>query len=282
MKVISIITNNPIFITLQYLSLKKYINVPYEYIVFNDGKNYPDFTNNNTPNKHIITEKCQELGIKCIEIENDSTKNTHDCSLRHAHSLKEVLKYMKENLDEYLIIDGDMFLIDNLDINKYRKYSCACVLQKRIKPAFQLYIWPNFFYMNTSTINDIDILNLGIDRGDTGSASQKWLLKQEPVENFPDPATIRYSDPNEEFMINKLYFIKHLWSCTWNIDELPNNLKNNNNLIEFLKNDKRNQKRNYFAEIYDNTFFHYRASTWYMIKNYNMHNEQIKSLIYLI
>ena len=52
--------------------------------------------------------------------------------------------------------------------------------------------------------------------------------------------------------------------------------------IEFLKNDKRNQKRNYFAEIYDNTFFHYRASTWYMIKNYNMHNEQIKSLIYLI
>lgn len=45
MKVISIITNNPIFIELQYKSLKKYLHTDYEYIVFNDGKDWPDSTN---------------------------------------------------------------------------------------------------------------------------------------------------------------------------------------------------------------------------------------------
>ena len=123
MKLISIITSNPIFIKLQYESFKKYMKTPYDYIVFNDGKNFPDFTNNNTPNKNEITELCKELNIMCIEIENESHRKNKSCSIRHADSLKVVLEYMKENLDEYLIIDGDMFMIDHLDINKYRKYN---------------------------------------------------------------------------------------------------------------------------------------------------------------
>ena len=59
----------------------------------------------------------------CIEIENESHRKNKSFSIRHADSLKVVLEYMKENLDEYLIIDGDMFMIDHLDINKYRKYN---------------------------------------------------------------------------------------------------------------------------------------------------------------
>ena len=53
MKVISIITNNPIFVELQYKSLKKYLHIDYEYIVFNDGKYWPDSTNFGNPIEFI-------------------------------------------------------------------------------------------------------------------------------------------------------------------------------------------------------------------------------------
>ena len=50
---------------------------------------------------------------------------------------------MKANIDEYLILDGDMFLIDDLNIEKYREKMCVCVLQER--PNIK-YIWPNHFF----------------------------------------------------------------------------------------------------------------------------------------
>ena len=46
MKVVTAVVNNPLFIELQYYSLKKYIPCDFEYIVFNDAKDFPDFTNN--------------------------------------------------------------------------------------------------------------------------------------------------------------------------------------------------------------------------------------------
>ena len=45
MKIVNIVANNPIFIELQYKSLKKFVDFDYEYIIFNDGKNWPDITN---------------------------------------------------------------------------------------------------------------------------------------------------------------------------------------------------------------------------------------------
>jgi len=73
-----------------------------------------------------------------------------------------------------------------------------------------------------------------------------------------------------------------LWSCSWNIEELPKNLKNNNRLKEFLENDKRNKDGKYFAEIYDNTFFHYRGSTWLNLNENTIHKENMNKLIELI
>ena len=71
MKVISIITNNPIFVELQYKSLKKYLHIDYEYIVFNDGKYWPDSTNFGNPienGKIAIENKCKEFDIKYYKI----------------------------------------------------------------------------------------------------------------------------------------------------------------------------------------------------------------------
>lgn len=49
MKIISVVVNNPIFIELQYNSIRKYVKStePIEYIIFNDAKNWPDSTNFN-------------------------------------------------------------------------------------------------------------------------------------------------------------------------------------------------------------------------------------------
>jgi hypothetical protein len=74
--------------------------------------------------------------------------------------------------------------------------------------------------------------------------------------HMPNTDEIRWT--NKEFHTNDIYFMKHLWSCSWNINELPKNLHTNTKLIEFLMNDTRNTN-NFFCEIYDNVFLHYRA-----------------------
>ena len=47
MKVFTVAVNNPIFIEIQHILLKRYMptTVTYEFIVFNDAKNFPDDTN---------------------------------------------------------------------------------------------------------------------------------------------------------------------------------------------------------------------------------------------
>tara|TARA_B100001989_G_C24366483_1_gene377193 strand:+ start:263 stop:613 length:351 start_codon:yes stop_codon:yes gene_type:complete len=106
---------------------------------------------------------------------------------------------MKNNIDEYFVLDGDMFLVDNLDIGQYRKKMCACVLQER--PNLK-YIWPNIFYINMKVIKNIDNFNLDImPPGDTGSASNKWLQKYNYA--YPSCYEIRYS--NKQYENNDFY-----------------------------------------------------------------------------
>jgi len=154
MKVVSIITNNPVFIELQLQSLKKYLcDVEYEYIVFNDGKSWPDTTNFFQPEvngRQSIEDKCIELNITYFNIPNEHHKFEKSPSKRHSDSLIKLREYMMSNIDEYLILDGDMFLIDKLNINKYREKICACVLQER---TYIKYIWPNLFYINMNKSN---------------------------------------------------------------------------------------------------------------------------------
>jgi hypothetical protein len=45
MKIVTAVVNNPDFIEIQYHTLKKYFKGDYEFIVFNDAKDFPDFSN---------------------------------------------------------------------------------------------------------------------------------------------------------------------------------------------------------------------------------------------
>jgi hypothetical protein len=210
MKIISIVANNPIFIELQYKTLKRFVTTDYEYIIFNDGKDWPDITNfgNINEGKDGIIQMCKKLNVKCINIPNNHHKNITKASGRHSDSLTFVLEYMKNNKDEYLMLDSDMFIIDHLDLNVYRQYPCACVLQERPNLT---YIWPNLFYINMNTVKNMELFDLSIIKGgDTGSASSIWLSSFQYI--YPSTNLIRHSDT--QYANKDFYFIKHLWSCS--------------------------------------------------------------------
>ena len=75
-----------------------------------------------------------------------------------------------------------------------------------------------------------------------------------------------------------IYFIKHLASGSWNVNELPHNLKSNEKLIDFLKNDVRNDNGAFFCEIYDDVFLHYRAGGNWRKEGMELHNKMSQLL----
>jgi hypothetical protein len=270
MKVITVVVNNPIFIELQFLTLKKFLLTPYEFIVFNDAKAYPDYTNNNDITmKKQIENICNKLDIKCINIDNDYQMNNTSSSYRHSQSMNEMLKFQLNNPDLYLILDSDMFLIDYLDINKYINFNAAIVLQQRVNKSIN-YIWPGLCFFNMNNINNFKELKWDmIPNTDNGGASYIWLNNQvTDNEVFPSVEVLRHY----HIETSNIYFISHLWSLTWNQSEYP---FNNNLLLDFLKNDFRNINNMFYCEIYDNCFLHYRAGSNWNNEDINLHNSQI-------
>jgi hypothetical protein len=148
MKVVTPVVNNTDFIEIQYYTLKKYMKDDYEFIVFNDAKEFKDSTNyGDTTMRQQIEECCKKLNIKCINIPNSHHKYVGQPSARNQDSMNFILNYQKNNPDKYLILDSDMFLIDYFDINKYINYDCAVVLQSR-SVVKKHYFWPGLFYFD--------------------------------------------------------------------------------------------------------------------------------------
>jgi hypothetical protein len=277
MKIVTAVVNNPIFIEIQYYTLQKYIQGEYEFIVFNDAKDFPDFTNNNDITiKTQIEDICKKLNIKYINIPNESHRYNLDAAIRCANSMNYILEYQKKNPDKYLCIDSDMFLIDYFDINKYSNYDCAIVLQHRNLNNIN-YFWNGIYYFDITKIKNIELMNWNCYNDcDVGGLMYIWLNKQMENTKIPNVEDIRWT--NNIYHTNDIYYIKHFWSGTWDINELPKKLENNTKLIEFLKNDIRNENNKFFCEIYDNIFFHYRAGGNWRREGLDMHNYLSKIL----
>ena len=258
MKIITSVVNNPIFIEIQYYTLKKYFQGEYEFIVFNDAKDFPDFTNyNDITIKQQIQDICSKLNITCINIPNENHRENMCAAKRCADSMNYILEYQKNNPDKYLLLDSDMFLVDYFDVNKYSQYDCAIVLQSRNQYKIN-YFWNGIYYFDMIKMKNKEVLNWNCcEYCDVGGMMQEWLAKQMGNISIPNTDDIRWLD--KEFHKNDIYFIKHLWSCSWDINELPVSLQDNVKLIDFLKNDVRNENNKFFCEIYDNVFLHYRC-----------------------
>lgn len=163
-----------------------------------------------------------------------------------------------------------MFLVDYFDITKYFEYDCAIVLQSRHDGKIN-YFWNGIYYFDIQKMKNTEMLNWNCSPGcDVGCMMSGWLCAQLSGCPAPDTNHIRWTD--KEFHNCGIYFIKHLWSCTWNKTELPENI-NDINLINFLENDPRNVDGKYFCEIYDNVFLHYRAGGNWRGEGMNVHKK---------
>ena len=277
MKIVTPVVNNPEFIYLQYYTLKKYFKGDYEFIVFNDAKNFRDFTNGGNVNmRGKIEDKCKELGIQCINIPNDHHKSMIASSGRCADSMNFILNYQKQNPDKYLMLDSDMFLIDYFHPNELDKYDSALVLQQRDDVY---YFWHGLCYLDFTKIKNIELMNWNTSespRLDTGGMMYKWLLIHLENKIIPHVNHARY---NHYKHTDKTYFFWHLSSCSWDETELPDNLKNHDHLIQFLHEDVRNENGKFFCEIYDEKFLHYRAGCNWREEGMYIHKMLTKKLL---
>jgi len=252
MKVVTAVVNNPVFIQIQYYTLKKYMKCENEIIVFNDAKSFPDYSNGGDVTiKNIIEETCKKLGIQCINIPNKQHIKQKDASARTADSMNFILKFQEKFPDKYLLLDSDMFLVDNFDLTDYENYDCAILLQDR--DNFKSYFWNGLYYFDFNKMKNKQLLNWNcIPGSDTGGMMYNWLLSQR-----------QYND--------NIYYIKHLLSGNWDESDIPEKLKDNAKLIHFIKTDPRNKNGKFYCEIYDNKFLHYRAGGNWEKRNMNIH-----------
>lgn len=266
MKIITAVVNNPTFIEIQYYTLKKYFKGEYEFIVFNDAKDFPDYTNGNDITiKTQIQEMCFKLNIPCINIPNSNHKIKQKAAQRCADSMNYILQYQKQNPDKYLLLDSDMFLVDYFDINKYSHYDCAILLQSRNDNKIN-YFWNGVYYFDMTKMKNIELLNWNCSPDcDVGGMMQEWLKSQ-------------LVHTGEICNWTNIHFIKHLSSGCWDISKIPTNLESNQKLIDFLKNDTRNTNGNFFCEIYDDVFLHYRAGGNWRKEGMDLHKNLSQSL----
>ena len=279
MKVITYVVNNPIFIEIQYKTLKKYLKNDFEYIVFNDAKPYQDITNGNNVNlKTDIEDLCKRLNIKCINIPYDTSYNR---SIK-AMGMNFMLKYQIANPDQYLILDNDMFLIDYLDVNeRYNDYKTAFNLRKRfLNNKTHRYIWIGIVYMDMRKIDDIYYLDWGFNYGETdcGGMSEEWLNRQiKDDEKIPSVYEIEFNR-FDKYHTSNIYFMKTNRGNSWRINEIPKNLEKKNKFIEFLKEDNRNYGELIYSEIYDDIFYHYNTDCNLRDEDLEYHNYLSKKL----
>lgn len=278
MKIVSAVINNPTFIEIQHYTLKKYFKGDYEFIIFNDAKDFPDFTNSgDTTIRKQIEDTCNRLGIKCINIPNEHHKQENCAVIRCSNSMNFILDYQKRNPDRYLCLDSDMFLIHEFDIAKYANYDCAIVFQSRGEQNEYKYFWNGIYYFDMIKMKDIDLLNWSpSEKTDVGGKMQEWFNKMFENKYIPTVEELRWED--KTYHTDDIYLIKHLWSCSWNIQELPEHLQHHTKLIEFLQNDTRNENGKYFCEIYDGVFLHYRAGGNWRFEGIHFHNHHADAL----
>lgn len=277
MKIVTAVVNNPTFIEIQYHTLKKYLRGvdAYEFIVFNDAKAFPDFTNGGDLTMRAqIEDTCRRLGIQCISIPNDHHQQLKKSAIRCSESMNYILRYQLDYPDKYLLLDSDMFLIDYLDINTYFQYECAVVLQSRSDwgKLFH-YVWNGIYYFDFNRIKGKILLNWNEGKGgDVGAMMEEWLKLQANGSPLPNTDDLRWKK-EDSFPNETIHFIRHLWSCTWNETELPENLKDRQDLLTFFKEDVRNPANgNFYCEIYDNVFLHYRAGGNWNEEGMDVHN----------
>jgi hypothetical protein len=197
--------NNLHYIEFQYKSLKKYFKGDYEYIIINDAKDFGDNSNFNQYNmKEKIENKCNELGIKCINLPQhlhnnrqilfpDTTQpDCNDPSARNAITIQYGFNMYCNINDGYLmVIDSDMFFYNDFNINDIMEgYDIAGCKQGRKNEIYNIeYLWIALCIFNLKTCKNLnefywdcgEVHNIKVD---TGGQSYHYIQKYKPKINY--------------------------------------------------------------------------------------------------
>jgi glycosyltransferase involved in cell wall biosynthesis len=244
-RILTTVCGAPHFIRAQVAAFRQCLGVPWEFVVFNDAKDWPDATNlGDATMRRQVEETCRELGVRCISVANQGHRGQPSASQRHCETLRVVMDFVRKEPARYWMIDSDMWPVAFMgpaDIAQFFQGSGTFVRQSRSSPQGEItYAWPNLWWMDTTRV---DISNLCWDLVpycDTGGASVTWVSRH----------TVQWLPP-------------HLSSGRWGLKDLPEHLKAHPALLEFLMQDPRNNMDYQWAELYTNVLFHVRAgSNW--------------------
>ena len=296
--------NNPLFLELQYKSFLKYLKDEFKFIVFDDSKD-KIYTEK-------IKKKCNELNIKYIRVDPiihrnrnlvfknkltdvrqkmmklDNNVNRYIVKgmdinhpgTRHCNSIQFIFNYFLENksvndISILFNLDSDMFLIDNLNINKLLyNYDMAIVKQGN---GGVVYLWPNIFIINfikCKNLKDISWDGCRVYKSngtsnytDTGGETFEYILKN--YDTHKNKKIFRIND----------YFIDKQKNLDSLISSNRINLKSKNLINNIIKLYDYKYFNKEFLLEYNGKFsiFHLRGYTWTNI--YKNTKEKINNIL---
>ena len=259
-RILTTVCNNPEYIELQLITLRRHVAVPFEFIVFNDAKAWADATNfGDAGVREAIAAICARLGVRCIPVANEAHRHVLSASQRHCDTLRVVMDFVRAEKGRYWMLDSDMFLVRDIDADAYFTDGAAVVLQTR-RDGVRRYAWPNLWWID---VGAVDVSGLSWDLApdcDTGGASAVWLAG-----------------------LRSRRWIQHLPSCTWDRAALSglsglSDLFCQDALLAFLEGDVRNQEGRFWAELYEGAILHLRAGSNWNGEGRAVHAELLRRL----
>ncbi len=244
--------NAPHFIRIQKTALERYMppQQPWRFVVFNDAKAWPDITNFGDPTmRQQIEDTCRELGIESVPVENRHHQHiTRSASHRHCDTLRCVMAWLaqQQQATRFWMLDSDMWPVAPVDLGRYYGRGVTGTFVRQERQGI-VYAWPNLWWLDTTWPEDVEGLCWDLaTHCDTGGASAPWVAQR--------GTQVKWLAP-------------HKSSGAWNSQHIPPSLagvSTGADVKAFLDADPRNgTDGTYWAELYDDTFFHVRAgSNW--------------------
>lgn len=166
--------NHPEYIVWQDKCFKKYLEDKYEFIVLNDATDETI--------KQKIDDTCQSLHIRSIRVPQDNrplgTVHTW-ASYRHGQAMDYGLQTIGfDHKGIVVIIDSDMFLINDFSIIDYLKGYDIAGVARGPDNNNQAYIWPGLIFFNMNDLADkknISLASYDPSGFDTGGALSLYL-----------------------------------------------------------------------------------------------------------
>jgi hypothetical protein len=150
--IISLVSNRPDLIELQYKSIKKYVkNIDFEYIVYN----------NNIENSEIyynVFNICKTYGI--IHKNVNISKYYGNGGIACYSALNWIIKQDSNNLGDIICyIDADMFFIKEVFIENILDNNDMAIIPQYKQELDSFYMWNCFFILNRKTLRTLNELN---------------------------------------------------------------------------------------------------------------------------